>query len=120
MLGDNSVTDAEAQTRSLPHWLSGVKRIKNTRRILHAGATIGEFDKQLLVLFACGDPKISFGRFFKDGVHGVIDHVKKDLLKLVWVSSGGGQIRGEVEMNTDVVHAKVVVAKSERIFHDFV
>src|SRR6266852_5735337 len=57
---------------------------------------------------------------FQDGVNRVVHDIQKDLLELVWVGGGDGEIPRQVQVDTDVVHTQVIITQRQRLFESLV
>src|SRR5579863_1417122 len=56
VLGNDAVADAKAQAGAFADRFSGVERIKDARGIFHAGAAVGKFHKNRLLVEPGSDP----------------------------------------------------------------
>src|SRR6266849_1431874 len=57
---------------------------------------------------------------FQDGVNRVVHHIQKDLLELVGVGRGNGEILRQVQVDSDVVHTQVIITQRQRLFEGLV
>src|SRR2546430_17176621 len=120
MLGDDTVTNAEAQAGALANGLRCVERIEDLRRILYAGATVGKLHEKFVVQTSGRNPEIAVGGVIENGVNGVVYHIQKNLLELMRVRGGHRKIGGEIQKHADIVHAQVVIAERKRIFNNLI
>src|SRR5258708_5251887 len=92
MFRDDSVTNAQTKTRSLADWFCRVEGIENAGSVLHARPAVGEFNEEAFSIDSGAHPEIAFGGMLENRIHGVVHHVQKNLLELVRISGGDGQI----------------------------
>src|SRR5260370_33467168 len=114
MLRDDSVANAQAQTRSFSDRFRRVEGIENPGSVFHPGSAVGELSTYPVTIEPGAYPNIAFARMFEDGINRVVHHVQKDLLELVWISGGYGQILRQVQGDADVVHAPVIITQRQR------
>src|SRR6266436_2677565 len=57
---------------------------------------------------------------FQDGVNRVVHHVQKDLLELVRIGGRHGEILRQVQMDTDVVHAQVIITQCQGLLQGLI
>src|SRR5256885_11367108 len=69
---DNSITNAQPQSRAFSNRLSSIERVENARCVFHPRAAVLEFDDQTFVNGPCADPEISITRVFKHGIDGIV------------------------------------------------
>ena len=49
----------------------------------------------------------------QDGVYCVVHHVQKNLLQLMRVGRGHREVGSQIQVDTNIVHAQVVISKSQ-------
>src|SRR5580704_8746573 len=96
MFLDDSITDAQSQS------------------------VISDFHAQTISDARRSNPDFAVSAFLDYCIHGIIDNVEKNLLKLVNVSRSDGKTRFEFPMDADTVELHVVFSKDERVFENLI
>src|SRR5258708_16624004 len=103
MFRDDSIANAQTEARSFADWFRCVEGIENPGSVFHPGSAVGELNAEPVAIEAGAHPKIAIDRMFQDGIHRVVYHIQKDLLQLVWISGGDGEILRKGQVDADVV-----------------
>jgi len=56
----------------------------------------------------------------QDGVNRVVHHVQKNLLELVRIGGCHGEILRQVQVDTDVVHAQVIITQRQGLLQGLI
>src|SRR6266478_5882887 len=94
MFRDDSVTNAQTKTCSLADWFCRVEGIENAGGVFHARSAVGEFNEEAFSIDSGAHPEIAIGGMLENRIHRVVHHVQKNLLELVRIGRGDGQILG--------------------------
>ena len=75
---------------------SSCKRDRRFGAVLHAGAVVRDLDTQTVANGLGANPDFAGTAFFLDGIHGVVQDIEEDLLKLMEISAGHGQVADRI------------------------
>ncbi len=122
MLGDNSVAETEAQSRSLAHTFRRVERVEYFGNLLFRNARTGIFndhpDAGLVMLAAHNHP--ARPEDFFECVERVVQNVEENLLNLVRVEKGQRKVRIQSGLNRNVINLELMFHQLQRVAHHLV
>ena len=110
MFFDDTVADAEAQTRAFADGFRSVERVENFLRVLDARAAVVELDPDAVVASEGANFQDAFVLGFQHGIESIVDDVQENLFDLMRVCNHGGDGFVDLALDADVVDSEIVVA----------
>ena len=75
MFRDDSIANAQTETRSFADRFGSVEGIENPRGVFHPGSAVGELNREPVTIKPRAHPQIAFSRMFQDSVNRVVHHI---------------------------------------------